>query len=124
MTAKTTVSHYTLVSHEYRQENGKAEPIAHARVCQRPGGLWLTDVWTHADHRNEGRAGALLTALLADLGERDMYLEIAPYTDAPMDADALAAFYGRYGFQATGVPGVLRRNPALVAYLTERDDER
>lgn len=100
---------HTSICHEYRHENGKGESIAHARVYERLGNLWLTDVWCHPDERNTGRARAILDAMIRDLGGRAIYLEVAPYTDAPLDGTMLVAFYGKLGFIETPVPGVLYR---------------
>ena len=100
--------------HEYYQQDAKGENIAHARVYNRVGRLWLTDVWVDPAYRRQGRAGALLTALLADLGTQPIYLELAPYTDQPLDEAQLARLYGRAGFVATDVPGVLYRAPGAL----------
>jgi GNAT superfamily N-acetyltransferase len=117
---------HTLICHEYRHENGKAEAIAHIRVYERLGELWLTDVWVHPDEREQGRASALLRAVITDLGSRRIFLEIAPYTDAPLGGAKLAAFYSAFGFVETAVPGVLCRpasgtavREALAAYAHE-----
>jgi hypothetical protein len=100
---------HTTICHEYRHENGKGEPVAHARVYERIGELWLTDVWCSPDDRNSGRATTIMQALIVDLGHRRIWLEIAPYTDAPLGGDRLAAFYSKFGFTATEVPGVMCR---------------
>ena len=44
------------VTHCYEVHDAKGENIAHARVKEAPGGLWLTDVWCHADYRRQGKA--------------------------------------------------------------------
>ena len=97
------------VMHTYEIQDAKGENIAHARVKETPGGLWLTDVWCHADYRQQGKASALIVRVVDDWSARDLYLSVEPYTDRPLDADALAAFYARHGFEATDVPGVMRR---------------
>jgi GNAT superfamily N-acetyltransferase len=112
-------TYYTLICHEYRHENGKSEAIAHARVYERLGELWCTDVWCHPDERGKGRATQVMQAMIADLGGRRIFLEIAPYTDAPLDGIMLAEFYKRFGFAPTEVPGVLCR-PAPVELLRHR----
>jgi GNAT superfamily N-acetyltransferase len=93
----------------YSLENGKGESIAHLEVDERSGVYWLTNLWVDPDHRKKGLATLLLTRCVWALANADVYLMIQPYTDQPMDAVLLAAFYRRFGFQATSVPSVLHR---------------
>lgn len=92
-------------------DDAKAEPIAHVTLDHRDGVLWLTDLWTHADHRRKGYARRLIARALALYPGAHIYLEVYPYTDQPLDRAALIAFYRGYGFALTDVPGVMRRIP-------------
>lgn len=94
----------------YRIEDGKGEPLAHVKACWHGNVLWLDDLWTHSDHRRKGYARALIAALIADWGRDDLYLAVFPYTDQPLDAAGLQALYAEFGFAATDVPGVMKRN--------------
>lgn len=102
-----------LISHRYRFDDSKGEPIAHVTLYEKGGVLWLTDLWTHPEYRRQGRAGRLLAAALARFGGEVIYLEVSPYTDQPVELATLAAWYGRFGFEATDVPNVLRRPAAM-----------
>lgn len=69
-------------------------------------------MWVDPEYRRQGRAQAVLAALIADLGTRPIYLEIAPYADAPLEEAQLLALYSRFGFVVTAVPVVLYRAPS------------
>lgn len=95
--------------HNYSIEDGQGNKVATAAVHRSGDTYWLVNVWTHPEHRGKGAASALIRRLLEVWGARTMYLTVAPYTDAPLDAAGLRAFYRRFGFHATDVPGVMRR---------------
>jgi GNAT superfamily N-acetyltransferase len=96
--------------HRYSISDGKGDPIAHVEVYEVDGVLWLTDLWTAPEHRGKGYAGALMARAVGAWQGSDLYLSVQPYTDQPLDASQLRAWYGAYfGFQPTEVPGVLRR---------------
>jgi GNAT superfamily N-acetyltransferase len=104
------MSDRVLISHRYKFDDGKGETIAHLMVFERNGTIWLTDLWVHPEHREQGRARRLMEAAIARFGSEDIYLEAQPYTDQPVDLTALTAWYGGFGFVATDVPNVLRRS--------------
>lgn len=101
----------------YRIEDGKGEVIAHIKMRPRDGVYGLDDLWVHPDHRRKGYASALLQEALNEWRRNEtIYLSVEPYTDQPLDNATLTTFYGRFGFAATDVPGVLcrRANPAVM----------
>lgn len=100
------------VTYSYEIRDADGENIAHARVKETPGGLWLTDVWCKAAHRRKGLATKLVTRVVQDWCNHDLFLSVEPYTDQPMGAPALQVFYLSFGFQFTGVPYVLHRPPS------------
>lgn len=102
------------ITTRFQFDDAKGEPIAHVTLDHRPGGLWLTDLWTHADHRRQSHAKRLLTDALALFPGRTVYLEVYPYTDQPLDRPALAALYTGFGFVDTPVPGVMVRWAAQI----------
>lgn len=96
-----------------------SDSIAWAKVYRRPEGhLWLGSLWVAGSERHKGYAAALLRAVLRECGSEPLYLEVAPYADRPLDSAALMAFYGRFGFVETPVPGIMHR-PATTADLRE-----
>lgn len=96
-------------SHRYSFDDAKGECIAHIKVYERHGAIWLSDLWVHAEHRRQGRATRLMRAALARYGCETIYLEASPYTDQAVDLGTLTAWYGRFGFVATDVPNVMVR---------------
>lgn len=98
-----------LVTHRYRIDDAQGNTVAHVEVKDHGGVLWLDNLWVHGDRRGDGYATALLERAVGEWQGSDLYLHISPYTDQPLNAARLATFYGSFGFEATGVPGVLRR---------------
>lgn len=96
-------------SQHWEVQNGKGDVIGHVKTYSTNGVRWLTNVWVDPEQRQKGMARALVMEALAMFGREDMYLQIQPYTDQPRDTEALAAWYGRFGFRPTDVPGVLVR---------------
>lgn len=106
------VSRRIQIKTEFQICDGSSDSRGWAVVAHRPGHvLWITALWVHPEDRKKGWASALLNAVINEYGAETLYLEVAPYADRPLGADALAAFYGRFGFESTSVPGVLRRPP-------------
>lgn len=95
--------------HEFSIISEKNESIAGATVEFMNDVLWLTNVWTHHEYRKRGYATAVLNAVIKEFGHRTLYLKVHPYTDRPLSEGALEVFYARFGFEAAGVPGVMRR---------------
>lgn len=96
-------------SHRYSFDDAKGECIAHIKVIERYGTIWLTDLWVHPEHRKQGRATRLMEVALARYGCETIYLEASPYTDQAVDLGHLTAWYGRFGFVVTDVPNILMR---------------
>jgi ribosomal protein S18 acetylase RimI-like enzyme len=71
--------------------------------------LWVTSLWVHPEQRQQGYAAALLRAVVSEFGDEPLYLEVAPYSDRPLDAAALEALYARFDFRMTSVPGIMCR---------------
>ncbi len=100
------------VKTEFLIAEDDSNSVAWATVHERPNGvLWLTSIWTKATHRKQGYARAILNRVLCEFEGKRLYLQVAPYADRPLDADALVAFYTGFGFEATDVPGVMVRKP-------------
>lgn len=66
---------------------------------------WLCELWVHPDHRGRGVGRLLLAAVLSGRAGREIVLEATPFTRKDLgpaadglDADQLAAWYGRHGF--------------------------
>jgi GNAT superfamily N-acetyltransferase len=97
------------ITHRYAMQDGNGEVIAHVEVADRAGIRWLTNLWTHLDHRRQGYANALIETAMGEWQDRDLYLAVQPYTDQALDPGALALFYRSYGFVATSVPGIMLR---------------
>lgn len=89
--------------------DAKDETIAHVKTYRRHGVRWLTDVWVDPDHRKQGLATRLIREALAAHAGEDLYLTVHGYTNQPLSDDQLAVWYGRFGFQPAGAPGVMRR---------------
>jgi GNAT superfamily N-acetyltransferase len=104
---------YIQIEYTYLVPSGAdSDSLGWAKVVRgETGVLWLTAVWVHPDRRGHGWATALLRTVVREWGCEPLYLRVEPYTDRPLNAAALTAFYGRFGFVETCVPGVLRREP-------------
>lgn len=99
-------------SHDFYIVSPDNQRIATADVQRRHGVLWLTNVWAHHEHRRKGLASAVLREVLAIYGGEPIYLQVYGYTNRPMDDQALAKWYGRFGFAPVhGAPGMMRRMP-------------
>lgn len=99
------------ITHRYEQRDGKGDTIAHVELKDVNNVLWLTNLWVDPAYRRQGRGHQLLSVALAQWLKREIYLNVEPYTDQPLSAAALTAWYARYGFAETSVPGVLRLSP-------------
>lgn len=95
--------------HEFSIVSEKNETAAAATVERMNDVLWLTNVWTHHEHRKKGYATSIIRAVLAEFGHVTLYLRVSPYTDRPMSEAQLTAFYARFGFAFDGSPGVMVR---------------
>lgn len=78
-------------------------------VGQTAGQWWIRSLWVTPKGRNGRVALALARAALARFGQQDIYTMVQPFNDAPIDETRLARLYGYFGFQSTGVPGILVR---------------
>jgi predicted GNAT family N-acyltransferase len=99
-----------IITYRYSLNDAKGDPVAHAEVMRRGGVLWLTNVWVGAEQRGQGKATALLTTAVGEWQGEPIYLSVEPYTDEPLDAERLSAFYATFGFRPTDVPGVMFRD--------------
>lgn len=99
------------ITHRYSIIDAKNETVAHVEVCDTAGVLWVSNLWVGPEHRRKGYATALLARAVIEWSHQELYLQVAPYTDQPLDSAQLAAFYGSFGFAPTTVPGVLHRPP-------------
>lgn len=91
--------------------NGKDETIAHVKTYARHGVRWLTDVWVDPEHRRQGLATKLIREALAAHAGEVLYLNVHGYTNQPMSDAQLTRWYGFFGFQLAGAPGVMVRYP-------------
>jgi GNAT superfamily N-acetyltransferase len=85
--------------------------------------VWILELWVDPDSRGQGRAAALLEAVLTHYAGRMVGLSAEPFTvtdheQAGLSADQLAAWYARHGFQReagcrmTRLPGGARASLA------------
>lgn len=112
-------SEYVIKAHQFFYVvNPKDDTIAHVKTYMRHGVRWLTDVWVDPDHRRKGLATRLLNEALAAHPNEAIYLTVHGYTNQPLSDEQLITWYGRFGFVATGTPGVMRR-PAPVTILEQ-----
>jgi GNAT superfamily N-acetyltransferase len=94
----------------YFVNDGEGEVIAHVEVGERHGVIILTNVWVHHEHRRKGLATQLVERVIADYGDRDLYLHVRAYIDQPLDDEALIVWYTRFGFEPIAdAPGMMRR---------------
>lgn len=101
------------VSHRFDVCDGKGDSIAHVVAHERAGALWLSDLWVHPDHRRRGIARLLMTQAVGAFADKQLWLNVSPYTDRAASPEALASFYANFGFVAHGeVPGVMSRGPS------------
>lgn len=97
-------------SHWFRIFDGEGESIAQCRVYPSHGQWWITDVWVNHKHRRRGLATKVIAAALMRYGGRaDLYLQITPYSNQPMEGEQLAAFYASFGFCPMAWPGGMMR---------------
>lgn len=96
--------------HVYTIQTGMGESIATGDVViHQDRSHWVTNLWVHPDHRQQGIARTILAQITSDWASVDLYLHISPYTDQPMDMRELHQFYSQWGFCDTDVPGIMRR---------------
>ena len=95
--------------HEFSIVSDKNETIASATVEMMNGVLWLSNVWTHHEHRKQGHATTILKAVLAEFGNHDLWLRVYPYTNRPRSEEDLTQWYTRFGFGPMETPGTMRR---------------
>jgi ribosomal protein S18 acetylase RimI-like enzyme len=72
------------------------EIAARADLYEHEGVAQIESVFTGADHRGEGHARALMTALLAQAAEAELIFLVADAADWPKD------FYAKLGFEELG----------------------
>lgn len=97
------------VRHEFSVVGATNESIAACTVDRRHGVLWISNVWTHYDHRRKGLATLVLRQVIALYGHEDLWLLVAGYTDRPMRDEQVLAWYARFGFCTMQAPGVMCR---------------
>lgn len=90
----------------------KDEYIATLWVERRHGVLWLTALWVQGEYRKQGLGTRMLQMAVDELGASDLFLTVGAYTDQPLDDAQLVAWYQRFGFEMTDVPGVMVRRGA------------
>jgi GNAT superfamily N-acetyltransferase len=95
--------------HEFSIVSEKNETIATLTVERMHGVLWLMNLWTHHEHRRRGYARKLIASAIAQFGLEDLWLNVFPYTDRPLDTHALRAFYEQFGFEPKETPGAMCR---------------
>jgi len=98
-----------IASHRYRIDDDQGSTVAHVEIRDDAGVLWLTNLWVQGSKRGQGWAAALLARAVGEWQAHDLYLQVAPYTDQPIDVPRLTVFYGSFGFAPTTVPGVMHR---------------
>lgn len=86
--------------------------IANISVVPRHNTIFVSNLWVHGKHRREGLGRRLFSAAVADHGWRRLWLHVASYTDRAFNDPELTAWYGRFGFEPTDVPGALVRPPS------------
>jgi GNAT superfamily N-acetyltransferase len=96
--------------HEFRIVSEKNEEIATLTVERMHGVLWLTNLWTHHEHRRKGYATQLMQAAIDTFGKEELWLNVYPFTNRPLDGEALREWYMRFKFISTLAPGIMRRN--------------
>ena len=96
------------VTHRYESLSGAGDVVGHVEVHRREGSWWLTNLWVHPERRGKGLGGELLAEALRD-NPGELFLQVAPYTDAPLSYESLARWYGAHGFERTSVPTIMRR---------------
>jgi len=81
---------------------------------------WLSDVWTHPDHRGKGMASQILHLAIDNFGHKPIMLRSQPYAGAPLSRAQLEAIYAQHGFVAVpGAPGIMRREAGGPAEQAE-----
>jgi predicted GNAT family N-acyltransferase len=68
----------------------------------RHGVRWIGRVWVKDKFRRQGLGRKLLTAMVKEFGDGDLYLQVLAY-------DGQIKWYSGFGFCATEVPGILKR---------------
>ena len=94
--------------HDFAVYDAKGEAISTVTIMFREV-IWLTNVWTHGDHRGKGLSKLCLEEAVRVFADKDIYLMISPYTDSPLNEEQLAWYYHSFGFENTEVPGVMVR---------------
>jgi GNAT superfamily N-acetyltransferase len=99
------------IEYTYQIQDGKDDnSLAWTKLIRRPNGvLWVSALWVHPEHRGKGWARSLLSTVVREWGHEALYLEVAPYTDRPMDSERLTCFYASFGFVETPVPAIMMR---------------
>jgi hypothetical protein len=91
----------------------KNEEVSYINIRESGGSWWLTNLHTMPEFRNIdlGTKNMARFVMFWDRYIRqDIYLQVMPFTNRPVSFDKLYAFYGRFGFERTEVPGILKRS--------------
>jgi len=88
----------------------KALPVAMRRQV-----LEVSSVRTEPEYRGRGDASALVFATCtdADLAGKFLLVHVEPDPDSPLDQQALAEFYARYGFTPIQADPLLMVRPCI-----------
>ncbi len=76
-------------------------------------GFVITRINVPEAHRGKGIGAKLLSAATAAADEEGVTLWLEVASSGPLDNDALAAWYRRYGFRGSAI-GVMRRKPGSI----------
>lgn len=91
--------------HRFSALDGWGNELGYADVREKPGHVWLHNLYVHPDDRGRGTAGQLVDNVIAHFPGREIRLHPHPSPegweseeDLGPDDDVLRDFYGRHGF--------------------------
>jgi GNAT superfamily N-acetyltransferase len=99
---------HTVIHERFEDENEDRFELAgragYATAIDQGRQVWIAELWVHPDRCGQGRATALLEAVIAHYAGRVLALSAEPFgmTEdgaAGLSADQLAAWYARHGFR-------------------------
>jgi len=99
--------------HFSRRFDGTTAAVLDASYAAEDGGYVVNRVNVPAAHRGKGVGTELMAQLLvwADLRRWPLRLQVSPYTDSPLQFEALVSWYTRLGFHREGDTPMMTRAP-------------
>lgn len=73
--------------------------------------VWWISILVNPAYRKRGYALLLARQAIQQWGHDELWVRVSGFRDQPFSDEQLAKIYQRFGFEATNVPGTMRRPP-------------